>query len=216
MPLRTPSSIPPPLPLLGGPGPLSFVLAVVAGLWEDDAALVARLVAGDEDALRRLYDRLARRVRGIALRLLARPAEADDVVQETFVEVWRSADRYDPARGSLATWVSTIAHRRAVDRLRRPATRPLGEEIGGALVASSSSPQENVAEGEVRARVTRALSALPPEQREPIELMYYRGLSQSESAELLGVALGTLKSRVRAGMARLGQMLADPAPEARP
>jgi RNA polymerase sigma-70 factor (ECF subfamily) len=216
MPSRPPSSIPPPVPLLGSPGPLSFVLAVVAGLWEDDAALVARLVAGDEDALRRLYDRLARRVRGIALRLLARPAEADDVVQETFVEVWRSADRYDPARGSLATWVSTIAHRRAVDRLRRPATRPLGEEIGSALVASSSSPQDNVAEGEVRARVTRALSALPPEQREPIELMYYRGLSQSESAELLGVALGTLKSRVRAGMARLGQMLEDPALEARP
>jgi RNA polymerase sigma-70 factor (ECF subfamily) len=215
MPPRPPS-IPPPVPLLGSPGPLSFVLAVVAGLWEDDAALVARLVDGDEDALRRLYDRLARRVRGIALRLLARPAEADDVVQETFVEVWRSADRYDPARGSLATWVSTIAHRRAVDRLRRPATRPLGEEIGGALAASSSSPQENVAEGEVRARVSRALSALPPEQREPIELMYYRGLSQSESAELLGVALGTLKSRVRAGMARLGKMLEDPAPEARP
>jgi RNA polymerase sigma-70 factor (ECF subfamily) len=216
MPLRLPFSIPPPLPVLGGGGPLSFVLAVVAGVWEGDAALAARLVEGDEDALRRLYDRLAGRVRAIALRLLARPSEADDVVQETFVEVWRSADRYDPARGSLATWVSIIAHRRAVDRLRRPATRPLGEEISGSLATASSSPHENVADGQERARVTRALTALPPEQREPIELMYYRGLSQSEAAELLGVALGTLKGRVRAGMARLGQMLGDPAPEARP
>jgi RNA polymerase sigma-70 factor (ECF subfamily) len=214
MPLPPPTSSPP--PLLGAVGPLSFVLALVAGIFEDDATLASRLARGDEDALRRLYDRLAGRVRAIALRLLARPSEADDVVQDTFVEVWRSADRYDPARGSLATWVSTIAHRRAVDRLRRPATRPLGEDADRALAGVAASPQESVADREERAHVTRALLALPPEQREPIEMMYYRGLSQSEAAELLGVALGTLKSRVRTGMARLSQMLEDPMREARP
>jgi RNA polymerase sigma-70 factor (ECF subfamily) len=208
--------LPPLLSTLGGGGRLSFVLAVVAGVFEDDAALASRLARGDEAALRRLYDRLGGRVRAIALRLLAVPSEADDVVQDTFVEVWRSADRYDASRGTLATWVSTIAHRRAIDRLRRPATRPLGDDAGGALAAATASPQDGAADREQRARVTRALGALATEQREPIELMYYRGLSQSEAAELLGVALGTLKGRVRAGMAQLGKLLEELDKDVRP
>jgi RNA polymerase sigma-70 factor (ECF subfamily) len=197
---------------------VSFILALYARIAESDAALAERIAAGDAEALRQVYERLAGKVRAIALRVLGRPAEADDVLQDTFLEVWRLAGVFDPARGSLSTWVATLAHRRSVDRLRRRGTRPLGEAAAGLPAATGDSPadpREDAAAREDRLRIQRALAALPPEQREAIELMYYGGLSQSEAATRLGLALGTLKSRVRAAMGRLGQVLGEPTGEGR-
>ena len=187
---------------------VSFLLALIASVIESDATLAGRIAAGDEDALRRLFDWLGGRVRAIGLRVLARAAEADDVVQDCFLEVWRRAGEFDAARGSLAVWVSTIAHRRAIDRLRRRGTRPVGEPLEAEVLGTAEGdPRASAAEAQVRERIERALAALGAEQRAAIELMYYGGLSQSETAAQLGVALGTLKSRVRAGMSRLAGLL---------
>ena len=193
---------------------VSFLLALIASVFESDGTLALRIAARDQAALRRLFDRTSGRVRAIALKLLGQPGEADDVVQDTFLEIWRSIESYDEGRGSLDTWVSTIAHRRAVDRLRRRATRPLGDDLERDRPSDAPDPQETVAERQERQRVAAALSALGDDQRAPIELMYYRGLSQSEADEHLGVALGTLKSRVRAGMSRLATLLEQPRAEA--
>lgn len=187
---------------------MAYLLALIASVIESDATLAARIAAGDEAALRRLFDRLSGRVRAIGLRVLGRGVEADDVLQDCFVEVWQRAGEFDPARGSIATWVTTIAHRRAVDRLRRRGTRPLGDASAADVDAiGDADPRADASEIQRRERVVRALAALQPEQRTAIELMYYGGLSQSESATQLGVALGTLKSRVRAGMNRLADLL---------
>jgi RNA polymerase sigma-70 factor (ECF subfamily) len=193
---------------------VSFLLALIASVFESDATLALRIAARDPAALRRLFDRTSGRVRAIALKLLAQPGEADDVVQDTFLEVWRSIGGYDETRGSLATWVSTIAHRRAVDRLRRRAARPVADGTRDDRASDAPDPRETAVDAQDRTRVLRALSELGEEQRTAIELMYYRGLSQSEAAEQLGVALGTFKSRVRAGMSRLATLLEQPSAEA--
>jgi RNA polymerase sigma-70 factor, ECF subfamily len=198
---------------------MAFVFAWLASLLEADPTLAERIAAGDQVALRRLYDRMAGRVRAIALRVLGQPGDADDVVQDTFVEVWNRASQFDPKRGSLVTWVTTIAHHRAVDRLRRRATRPTAAATSdvrdelSTVPAVTTTPQESAEHGQARERVQRALAALTPEQREAIELMYFGGLSQSEAAEQLGQALGTFKSRVRAAMAQLSQLLDELGPE---
>lgn len=191
-------------------GGVSVLLAWIASLFELDATLATRIAAGDEAALRRLYDRLAPRIRAVALRVLGSGAEADDAVQETFVEVWNRASTFDPERGSLVAWVTTIGHRRAVDQLRRRATRREPGDAGDAAArtpSTSTSPHESAAQRQARERIQRALEALPRDQREAIELMYWQGLSQREAAAQLDQPLGTLKSRVRAGMARLGALL---------
>lgn len=194
--------------------PVSFLLALIASVFESDATLALRIAARDASALRRLFDRTSGRVRAIGLKLLGQPGEADDLVQDTFLEVWRAIGTYDEERGSLATWVTTIAHRRAVDRLRRRATRPLGDATPAESPTDRDDPHDTVAERQERARVLAALSALAADQRTAIELMYYRGLSQSEAAEAQGVALGTFKSRVRAAMGKLATLLEQPNPEA--
>lgn len=200
---------------------MPFVLAWLASLLEADPTLAKRIVAGDQVALRRLYDRLSGRVRAIALRVLGNAGDVDDVVQDTFVEVWNRANQFDPDRGSLVTWVTTIAHHRAVDRLRRRGTRPLAApstdsqqalELEPSMIAT---PRETAEQRQARERVMAALQALSQEHREAIELMYFDGLSQAEAAERLGQALGTFKSRVRAAMARLGTLLGELGPEVR-
>jgi RNA polymerase sigma-70 factor, ECF subfamily len=201
---------------------MAFVLAWLASLIEADPTLAERIAAGDQAALRLLYDRLSGRVRSIALRVLGTSGDADDVVQDTFLEVWNGAGSFDPARGSLVTWVTMIAHRRAVDRLRRRGTRPTanaGQDLTDELAcapATTTTPQESAEQRQARDRVKQALAALTPEQREAIELMYFGGLTQSEAAEQLSQALGTFKSRVRAGMTQLGRLLGELGPEVTP
>lgn len=195
---------------------MSFVLSFIASLFAADPALMAAIAAGDTAALRRLYDQMGPRVRAVATRVLGNASDADDVVQETFVEIWHRAHTFDPARGSVVTWVTMLAHRRAVDRLRRRGTRSTAP---GDLVTDeptpTSSPHDSVEQRQARARIVDALGALPVEQRQAIELMYFHGMSQSEAAEHQGAALGTFKSRVRAAMARLGALLDELGPEVR-
>lgn len=178
----------------------------------DEIALIERIAAGDGGALRALYDRCAARALAVARRILADSREAEEVVQETFVQVWRQAGRFDAARGSAAAWVATIARSRAIDRLR---TRDASERAH--LAAHSETQGANVApaaaelaeERERRRRVGAALESLPVEQRQTLELAYFEGLSQVQIAARLGDPLGTVKTRVRLGLSRLAVLLSD-------
>jgi RNA polymerase sigma-70 factor (ECF subfamily) len=167
-------------------------------------ALLRRLAGGDSGALGEFYDLYAGLVNGLALRILRNTAEAEDVVQEVFVQVWRQADRYDPTRGSAEAWLCTIARSRALDRLRRRAARR--EEGDEALPAGSEAPRTEEA-----LAVRKALDALSADQRHALELAYYEGLTQTEIAERLRQPLGTVKTRIRTAMIRLREFL-EPAP----
>jgi len=194
---------------------VSFLLAWIARLLEIEPTVMSQIAAGETAALRRLYDQLGPRVRAVATRTLGNASDADDVVQETFVEIWHRAHTFDPTRGSIVSWVTMLGHRRAIDRLRRRGTRPTAATtVETSDAASADSPHETAAQRQARARIAAALAELPAEQRQAIELMYFEGMSQSEAAEHLGAALGTFKSRVRAAMGRLGSLLDELAPEA--
>ncbi len=167
-----------------------------------DMALVAR---GDEDAFARVYDAIAGPVYGLVLRVLRDRSQSEEVAQEVLVEVWRQATRFDPARGSVKGWVLTMAHRRAVDRVRSAQAATNRE----AKVAWSSTEREydEVSEAvELRMesqQVRRSLGALTELQREAIRLAYYGGYTHREVSELLDVPLGTVKTRLRDGLIRL-------------
>ncbi|WP_099906503.1 sigma-70 family RNA polymerase sigma factor [Streptomyces sp. TLI_171] len=166
--------------------------------------LAARTARGDRDAYAHLYEALAPIVHGIALKVLRDSAQAEEVAQEALLELWRSAGAYRPERGSVRSWICTIAHRRAVDRVRsvrassereRRVTReePVRSE-------SAADEAERILES---ARVRHALAGLSAAQREALVLAYYGGYSQSQIAAVLGVPLGTVKTRMRDGLLRL-------------
>jgi RNA polymerase sigma-70 factor, ECF subfamily len=169
--------------------------------------LLARVARGDEAAFAALYDELAPRVFGLARRILRDPAQAEEVAQEALVEVWRTASRYDPARGSATSWALTIAHRRAVDRVRSEQASAERER----RVATQEVPYDEVVEQATarleRQQVQRCLKGLTDLQREAITLAYYRGYSYREVAQLLGAALPTVKTRMRDGLIRLRDCL---------
>ena len=179
-----------------------------------DEALVALVARGDEDALAELYDRIGRIAYGLARRVLRDDRLAEDAVQDGFLAVWRTAAAFRPERAKASTWVLTLVHRRAVDLVRREErrrTEPLADEPVG---AEPSEPMEEAAWLRFeRERVQAALKQLPDNQREALELAYFGGFSQSELAERLGVPLGTIKSRMFAGLARLRELLDDSAQE---
>lgn len=175
-----------------------------------DEALVALLVRGDESALAELYDRVGGVAYGIAYRVLRDERLAEDAVQEGFLAVWRSAAAYRAERAKARTWIVTLVHRRAVDLVRREERRR-AEPLDLVALQEPSDPAGS-AEDEAwlafeRDRVQQALRLLPDSQREAIELSYYGGYSQSELAERLGLPLGTIKSRMFAGLARLREVL---------
>jgi RNA polymerase sigma-70 factor (ECF subfamily) len=171
-----------------------------------DEALLALIGRGDDDALRELYRRLGGIAYGLAYRILRDDALAQDAVQEAFLGVWRAAGRFTAERAKPSTWVLTLVHRRAVDLVRREERRraePL-ELTPEAETADFADQPEHLVRREA---VRDALRSLPPEQRETIELAYYGGYTQSELAERLGQPLGTIKSRMFAGLARLRETL---------
>lgn len=164
----------------------------------DDATLMAGLSSGDEGALAAIYDRHAPRALAVARRVLPDADDAQDVVQEVFVALWREPSRYDAGRGGLAAWLARWTHNRAIDRRRSAAARERAAERAGESQARFAQ-----APGRPDSGLAGAIDQLPPEQREPLELAYYEGLTQSEIAERLGAPLGTVKSRLRLALDRL-------------
>ena len=173
-----------------------------------DEALLAQMARGAEPALAELYDRFARIAYGLAVRVLRDQALAEDAVQDAFLGAWRTAAAFDPKRGTASTWLMTLVHRRAVDLVRR--------RTDAAPICSTTrrSPRERRPTSrrevrEERRRVQAALGRLPADQREALELAYYGGLTQSELAERLGVPIGTIKSRMFAGLGKLRDLLGE-------
>lgn len=171
------------------------------------ADLLVRTASGDQAAFADLYDMLSSRVFGLIRRVLVDPSQSEEVLQEVFLEIWQSASSFAPKKGQGRSWVLTIAHRRAVDRVRASqASADRDVRIGA---RDAHTPQEGIAEQvELRIegrRVVRALRTLPDPQREAITLAYFGGYSQSEIAALVGAPLGTIKTRMRDGLTRLRQ-----------
>ena len=175
-----------------------------------DEALVALVARSDETALAELYDRVGGIAYGLAYRVLRDEALAEDAVQEAFLGLWRTAASFMPERAKATTWLLTLVHRRAVDLVRREQLRR-GDPLETAPEAVSESAEDDAWLRLERERVQGALARLPDQQREAIELAYYGGFTQSELAERLGQPLGTIKSRMFAGLARLRELLDDDA-----
>ena len=168
-------------------------------------ALVAR---SDEVALAELYDRFGRIAFGLALRVVRDDRLAEDAVQEAFLALWRTATRFLPERSKASTWILTLVHRRSVDLVRREERRR-AEPLEQAAETGGDATDEVAWLRLERERVQGALRKLPDQQREAIELAYYGGFTQSELAERLGQPLGTIKSRMFNGLARLRELLED-------
>ncbi|MET0259511.1 MAG: sigma-70 family RNA polymerase sigma factor [Gaiellaceae bacterium] len=174
-----------------------------------DEALLSLVASSDDQALAELYDRFGRVAYGLALRILRDETLAQDAVQEAFLAIWRSADRFLAERAKASTWILTLVHRRSVDLVRRE-DRRRGEPLESAgEPAAPETVEDEATLGFERRVVQEALSRLQPEQREALELGYYGGLTQSELAERLGLPLGTIKSRMFTGLSRLRELLAE-------
>ncbi|MDQ4078496.1 MAG: sigma-70 family RNA polymerase sigma factor [Chloroflexota bacterium] len=169
---------------------------------ESDVGLVARVAAGDEEALFELHRQYVNLVFSMALRVLSSPAEAEEITQEVFLTIWRRAESYDPARGSVATWLLTISRRRAIDRLRRRNRRPPVTEFLERVGEEAAAPAPPL-----HVDLREALLSLPARQRAIIELIYFGGYTYREVAEALELPLGTVKSRVRLAMEKLRRAL---------
>ncbi len=170
--------------------------------------LLSRSGRGDQQAFAELYDALAGVVHGVVIRTVRDPAQSDEVTQEVFVEIWRLAARYDGSKGSVRAWATTVAHRRAIDRVRsEQSARDRDVRRSSEIAIDHDDVSEAIVDADTtafdRARVRRALARLTPLQRETVELAYYGGHTYREVASLLGVPEGTVKTRIRDGMLRL-------------
>ena len=175
-----------------------------------DQAALERMERGDERALAELYDRHARLVYSLALRILQDAGDAEDVVQEVFAQAWQQASRYDVRRGTVAAWLLVRARSRALDRLRARRTRPdlAGTPLRAVEIADSADAADvQLVSAEQVARVREALAGLPVSQRAALELAYYEGLSHAEIATRLDQPLGTIKTRIRLAMIKLRESL---------
>lgn len=168
-------------------------------------ALLLRIADGDRGAFAELYDMLSARVFGLILRVLVDRAQSEEVLQEVFLEVWQSASRFAPNKGRGRTWVLTMAHRRAIDRVRSAQASRDRDALAGLreLAAAPAGVAEQVEEKVEARHVNDVLLRLPEAQREALTLAYYGGYSQSEISVLMGVPLGTIKTRMRDGLTRL-------------
>lgn len=171
--------------------------------------LLVRVARGDEDAFGTLYDALAPMVFGIIQRVVRNSAQTEEVAQEVFVDLWRAATRYDPARGSALSWATTMAHRRAVDRVR--SEQAASDREYRVAAGSTTSPFDEAVEQATanleHQQVRRCLSSLTELQREAITLAYYAGYTYREVADLLAATLPAVKTRIRDGLVRLRDCL---------
>lgn len=176
----------------------------------DDLAIVRRMAGGDADALAELYDRYAGLLLALTRRILGPAGEAEEALQEAFLQAWHQASRYEPGRSSVSTWLLLIARTRSLDRLRSRGARErtaLAAAAEPAAPDTSSRVDDHVLHRERRARVRQALADLPEEQRRVLELAFYEGLSQSEIATRTGAPLGTVKTRALLAMRKLREAL---------
>ncbi|MEC4018721.1 sigma-70 family RNA polymerase sigma factor [Streptomyces sp. H27-D2] len=171
--------------------------------------LLVRVARGDQDAFSRVYDAVSGPLLGLVRSVLRDPAQSEEVAQEVLVEVWRTAARFQPARGSAMTWVMTLGHRRAVDRVRS-SQASADREHKAALLDQTPAFDEVVEQVEARLereQVRRCMRGLTELQRQSVTLAYYRGFTYREVAELLALPLGTVKTRLRDGLIRLRDCL---------
>ena len=193
-----------------------WLLAMLAGRGKPaadpaaDQRLLERMASGDGAALRTLYDQHARAVFSLAVRLLHSQQDAEDLVQEVFVQAWRQAIRYDPGRGTVAAWLLMQTRSRAIDQLRSRRARPEGTDAESVLAQQrdpAAGADVEVVRLEQADAVRRALDDLPYPQRAALELAYYQGLTHVEIAAQLEAPLGTVKTRIRQGLLRLRDAL---------
>ena len=181
-----------------------------------DHELVRRMAAGDQAALGELHDRFTTLVHSVALRIVGNADDAEEVLEATFWQAWRQAARYEERRGGIGTWLVMMARSRALDHVRGRRRIPeerwdeLSEshELSAGLDSTDPSPLESAQADELRRVVASAVATLPPEQRETVELAYFRGMSQSEIAQATGQPLGTVKTRARLALQKLREALA--------
>lgn len=175
-----------------------------------DAELLRQIAGGDEVALAALYDRYKSILFSLIFRILHSQSEAEDILQDVFIQVWQKATAFDEERGRAFTWLVTLARSRSIDRLRQ-----LGSRERTATEASRAAPEEwtdaveDAIKSEQSAVVRKALAELPEEQRRTLLLAYFEGLTQTEIAEKLNAPLGTVKTRMRSGMIKLRELLGD-------
>jgi len=184
--------------------------AELRSLADDD--LMALVDAGEVRAFEVIFDRHAQRAFSLAYRMCGRRALAEDVVQEAFLSLWRSGARYDPARGSVRSWVLSVVHNRAIDAFRREAAKESRDVRDDRLVERTPSLQLTHAEVERRddaQQVRSALGELPTEQRQVIELAYFGGFTHSQIAQTLGLPAGTVKGRMRLGLTKMRIVLGE-------
>ena len=181
-----------------------------SGETREDGALLRGVAARDREAFRELYARYHVMLFSLALKILGDRAEAEDVLQETFVQVWKTAASFDEQRGKALGWLIMLTRSRAIDRIRSRKTRSnLAESFGKEPASSSTTPADDALATESQRTVRDALSKLPEDQRTPIEMAYFGGFTQFEIAQQLKQPLGTVKTRIRTGMIRLREQLGN-------
>jgi len=172
---------------------------------QDDAALIARIRSGDENAMGQLYDRYSGIVYGVALRVLGNTGAAEDVLQEVFLQLWRNPQAFDAERGRLAPWLAVIARNRAIDVLRK---RPPEDDIDEVPIPSGVNLEDEAARKIAVDKVRGVLGQLPQDQRRLLEMAFFEGMTHSEIAGKTGEPLGTVKTRIRAGLLTLRRSFA--------
>jgi len=193
--------------------PVSWFLLLSAASALAGRDAIAGIVRGERAALRALYDEFAGRTLAIASRVLGSAAEAEEVVQETFLEIWRRAPEYEKERGAPGAWITALARSRAIDRLRaRQRSERATQALAGEPRAPADAPALSAERWQERERVRTALKTLPDEQRRAIELAYFQGLTQAEISTIEREPLGTIKTRIRLAMDKLAAMLPEMQP----
>ena len=176
---------------------------------ETDSDLIRRVGDQDDAALLALYDRYNRQAFGLAFRILGDASNAEEVVQDAFLSLWRNAKSFDTARGGVRTWLLTIVHNRSIDRIRAARSRATGVDLEVADYAGvTTDPWDEVTDRLDGAEVRSAVADLPPDQRAAIEMAYFQGFTHHEIADRTGIPLGTIKGRLRLGLRKLATSLA--------